>query len=346
MDRRASLSPRPVMRFRHQIRIRHACLPPGFDEKRHPPRSLKSIPMTHLHAQHEGRRRAGSDGWWAPAADGRRIRAPRYESAMPIDRPGREIVGTTIASLRGAIGWTQQELGARAGLSQSEVSRVERGQSVDLTFGTAERLLQAMGARLLISVDAPFLGDRQRQREPAHARCSAHVASKLRQAGWEVATEVEVGGDRSRGWIDVLAYHAATGWLLVIEIKTEIHDLGAIERSLSWYERDAIVAARRLGWQPNHTIACLLLLATAANDARASANRVPIGVGFPVRARELAGLINGGSGTRPRGRAVAMIDPLSRRSRWLRPLRQDGRRQPAPYLDYADFMRAVGRRRR
>jgi transcriptional regulator with XRE-family HTH domain len=265
---------------------------------------------------------------------------------MPIDRPSREIVGTTVASLRRAIGWTQQELGARAGLSQSEVSRVERGQSVDLTFGTAERLLQAMGARLVISVDAPFLGDRQRQREPAHARCSAYVASKLRQAGWEVATEVEVGGDRSRGWIDVLAYHPATGWLLVIEIKTEIHDLGAIERSLGWYERDAFVAARRFGWRPKHATGCLLLLATAANDARAFANRVPIGVGFPMRARELAGLIINGSGARPHGRAVAMIDPLSRRTDWLRPLRHDGRRQPAPYMDYAEFMRAVDRPRR
>jgi hypothetical protein len=158
--------------------------------------------------------------------------------------------------------------------------------------------------------------------------------------------EVEVGGDRSRGWIDVLAYHPATGWLLVIEIKTEIHDLGAIERSLGWYERDAIIAARRLGWRPTHTIGCLLLLATAANDARASANHVPIRVEFPTRARELAGLIKAGSGERPLGRAVAMIDPLSRRTDWLRPLRQDGRRQPAPYMDYADFMRAVGRRRR
>lgn len=231
-------------------------------------------------------------------------------------------------------------------MSQSWVCRVERGLLVSLTFETAERLLAAMGARLVISIDARFLGDRQRQREPAHARCSAHVATRLRQAGWEVATEVEVGGDRSRGWIDVLAFHPVTGWLLVIEIKTEIHDLGAIERSLGWYEREAIVAARRLGWRPKRSLGCLFLLATGANDARVSANREPIGVGFPIRARELAGLVDGEGDSPRRGRAVAMIDPLSRPAGWLRPLRLDGRRQPAPYVDYADFMRAVGRRRR
>jgi transcriptional regulator with XRE-family HTH domain len=265
---------------------------------------------------------------------------------MPINRPGREIIGAAVASLRGTIGWTQKELGSRAGMSQSEVCRVERGLLVDVPFDTAERLLAAMGARLMISVDAPFLGDRQRQREPAHARCSAHVTSRLRQAGWEVATEVEVGGDRSRGWIDVLAYHPATGWLLVIEIKTEIHDLGAIERSLGWYERDAIVAARRLGWRPKGSIGCLLLLATAANDARASANRESFELGFPTRARELAEIVDGTAGPFRLGRAVAMIDPLSRRAGWLRALRLDGRREPAPYVDYAEFMRVLGRRRK
>ena len=130
------------------------------------------------------------------------------------------------------LGWTQQELAQRAHMSQGTVSAIENGRVSNLTFSRAERLLAAMGTRLVASVDAPFLGDRQRQREPAHARCSAHVASRLRRAGWQVATEVEVGGDRSRGWIDVLAFHPATGWLLVVEIKTEIRDLGGIERFL------------------------------------------------------------------------------------------------------------------
>ncbi len=264
---------------------------------------------------------------------------------MRIDQAGRDIVGSAVANLRRTIGWTQAELGARARVSQSYVCRVERGLLSDLTFEAAERLLGAMGARLVISVDAPFLGDRQRQREPAHARSSAHVATMLRRAGWEVATEVEIGGDRSRGWIDVLAYHPLTRWLLVIEIKTEIHDLGAIERALGWYEREALSAARRLGWRPARSIGCLLLLATEVNDARASANRVSMDVGFQVRSRELAALVDGRAVTNVRGRGVAMIDPLSRRSNWLRPLRRDGRRSPSPYIDYADFVRASGRRR-
>ena len=140
---------------------------------------------------------------------------------MRIDRRGIDIVGDAIVTLRRTIGSTQADLGARVGLSQSAVSRIERGRQDDLTIDTAERLLGSMGARLMISVDAPFLGDRQRQREPAHARCSAYVATRLRQAGWRVATEVEIGGNGSRGWIDILAFHPLTGWLLVVEIKTD-----------------------------------------------------------------------------------------------------------------------------
>jgi transcriptional regulator with XRE-family HTH domain len=253
---------------------------------------------------------------------------------------GAQIVGTAVASLRGILGWTQQELGRRAGTSQGMVSAVEHARLGDLTFSRAERLLAVMGARLVISVDAPFLGDRQRQRDPAHARCSTHVASRLRRAGWEVATEVEIGGDRSRGWIDVLAWHPETKFLLVIEIKTEIHDLGGIERSLGWYEREAILAAERFRWRVRHTLGCLLLLATDANDLRVGANREPFSVGFPVRARNLSVQVTG-SETRVAGRAVAMVDPLSKRAAWLRPLRVDGRRSKAPYVDYADFMRSV-----
>jgi transcriptional regulator with XRE-family HTH domain len=260
--------------------------------------------------------------------------------------PRVALVGRTVASLREVLGWTQVELAQRADMSQAMVSAIENGRVGDLTFSRAERLLAAMGARLVVSVDAPFLGDRQRQREPAHARCAAHVASRLRRAGWQVATEVEVGGDRSRGWIDVLAYDPVTGWLLVVEIKTEIHDLGGIERSLGWYEREAWFAARRLGWLPRRSIGCLLLLATAANDVRVIANRGSFAAGFPARGRDLSELIAARIEPASPGRAVAMIDPLSKRAAWLRSLRLDGRRSEVPYADYADFMRALGSRGR
>ncbi|MEX2183951.1 MAG: helix-turn-helix transcriptional regulator [Chloroflexota bacterium] len=248
--------------------------------------------------------------------------------------------------LRRALGWTQRELGLRVGMSQSTVSRLERGIATELSIGGADRLLKAMGARLGISVTAPYLADRARQRDPVHARLAAFVVAHLCAAGWIVATEVEVGGDRSRGWIDILAWHPGTGLLLVIELKTEIHDVGAIQRSLNWYEREAWAAAKRLGWYPRSVHASLLLLATEANDQRVADNGSAFRSKFPVRARELAEVIRSGTPPPVRGRSVAMVDPLSRRAMWVRPLRIDGRSGVAPYRDYADFMRVTHTRGR
>lgn len=264
------------------------------------------------------------------------------QPAMADRQEAVAVVGPMVKRLRTTIGWTQRELGARAGVSQSMVCLVERGALEDLTFSTASNVLNAMGARLVVEVDSPYLGDRERQRDPAHARLGAHVLGRLRRAGWETRREVEVGGDRSRGWIDILAFHPASRILLVIEIKSEIHDLGQIERSLGWYEREAWAAARRSGWRPEQLIGCLLLLATEANDVRLAANRASIEAGFPLRGRHLGPIVGGGAPPTEAGRALAMIDPLSRRRAWCGALRIDGRRSRAPYLDYADFMRSTG----
>jgi transcriptional regulator with XRE-family HTH domain len=280
------------------------------------------------------------------APDTWQIRAIGYNSLMARNAASRVIIGTGIATIREAIGWTQEELGARVGQTQGWVSRVENGRIEDLTFTSAERLLGAMGARLVVTVDAPHLGDRRRQREPGHSRMSAHAGTRLTRDGWQVATEVEVGGDRSRGWIDILAYHAATGILLVIELKTEIHDVGAIQRSLGWYEREAWQAARRLGWRPRHIVGCLLLLATEANDTRVADNRDVFTAAFSGRARDLDAILSAQIPPGRISRCVAMVDPRSRRRTWLRPLRIDGRRVRAPYQDYADFMRATAKRTR
>jgi transcriptional regulator with XRE-family HTH domain len=256
----------------------------------------------------------------------------------------RREVGTMIRDLRPALGWRQRTLARRAGVSQSWVCAVERGGRPDVSFDSVDRLLVAMGATMLVDVKAPFLSN-PRQRDAVHARWSSFVARRLERAGRQVATEVEVGDDRSRGWIDVLACHPGTGLILVIEIKTEMRDLGAIERSLGWYEREAWAAGRRMGWRPQRMLGCLIALATESVDQRVRDNREPLAHGFPIRAKDLGQIIVTGQPLARGLRGLALIDPRSRRNAWLRPARVDGRRSPAPYVDYADFVRKDLRRR-
>ncbi|MEO7663773.1 MAG: helix-turn-helix domain-containing protein [Candidatus Limnocylindrales bacterium] len=255
--------------------------------------------------------------------------------------PALLATAASIRSLRTTLGWSQRELARRAGSSQTTVSAIELATRAALTFVAASSMLRAMGARLVVSVDAPFLGDRRRQRDAGHIRLAASTVQRLRRSGWEARVEVEVGGDRSRGWIDILAFHPGLRLVLVIELKTEIHDFGQIERSLGWYEREARLVATRFGWRPTRVLGVLLLLATEANDARVASNRAAIELGFPVRFRTLDRIVRELELPAERGRAVAMIDPASRRPAWCRPLRLDGRRARAPYADYADFMRAT-----
>lgn len=150
----------------------------------------------------------------------------------------RRIAGT-ICDIRAVIRWSQRELSRRSGVLQSVISRIERAKQENLDLATVIALLEAMGARLRLAVDAPILGDRRRQADAAHARMSGQIARRLEAKGWHVASEAEIGNDRSRGWIDILAFHPVTRLLLVIEVKTQIHDLGQIDRTLGWYEREA-----------------------------------------------------------------------------------------------------------
>ncbi len=242
------------------------------------------------------------------------------------------------------MGWSQRELSRRTGVPQTAISRLIRGRLDSIDLDQLAKIAVATGARLRVTFDAPFLLDRARQRDRVHARCIAYVAVRLRPAGWQVATEVEIRGSRGPGWIDVLAFNPVTGDLLVIEIKTQVDDLGQIQRTLSWYERRAWDAARRLGWEPRRTSSALLVLATGAVDGRLRANRRLLRMAFPGRAHELRAMVAEPATRRPTGWYLARIDPLSRVSTWLRSTVLDPSTTPSAHRDYADVARKLGGR--
>lgn len=249
-----------------------------------------------------------------------------------------DVVGETVRATRIDAAWSQRELSRRSGVSQAQICRIERGRCPDLQFSALDRLFVALGIRYWLGMEGPRLA-----RQPSdfvHARCSAYTGRRLVTGGWLVEREVEVGGDRARGWIDILAYHPESGVLLVIEVKTEIVDIGAIERTMNWYEREAWLATRRFGWQPRWVGTALLILDTRANEERVRSLASVFATGFPGRATELQGLIAGAMPSDHR-RFVATIDPHSRRAKWLHATRSDGRRAAAPYVDYIDAARRL-----
>lgn len=260
--------------------------------------------------------------------------------------PARQVFATiadTVRTSRLRLGWSQRELSRRSGVSQSQISQIsliEHAQHADVRMSVIDRLFSIMGLRYWLRIDVGVAGS-ARQTDLAHARCVIHAERRLKAAGWLVEREVEIGGDRSRGWIDLLAFDPTSGSLLVIEVKTEVRDVGAVERTMNWYRREAWAAARRFGWRPRLVGSALLILQTAANDRLISANRDVFASSLPIRAETLRMVVNRSTPLTD-ARGLALIDPRSRRAAWLRPTRADGRRSPAPYANYIDFVRQVG----
>jgi transcriptional regulator with XRE-family HTH domain len=233
---------------------------------------------------------------------------------------------------------TQRQLAATTGVSRAYIATIESGRA-NPSLRLVERISEALGLDVDLVARPPIVLGGTNQRDFVHARCSGHVDRRLRGAGWSTAREVEVVQARSHGWIDVLAYDNRAGRLLVIEVKTRLDDIGAVERQLGWYERSAFDVAHRIGWQPRRVAAWLLLLASAEVEAALRANREVLSRSFPTRASTMATIIANDSALP--GRGLALIDPASKRRTWLIAAAIDGRRSPPRYEGYADAARRL-----
>ena len=132
--------------------------------------------------------------------------------------------GLAIRALRRRRGWTQEELGRRAAVSQSAVSRLERGDGARLTMRTIERIAEALGARTSLRVF--WHGEAlDRLLDAAHAGLVDQVAGLLRRHGWVVMAEATFNVYGERGSVDVLAFHPEHGALLIVEVKSAVPDM-------------------------------------------------------------------------------------------------------------------------
>ena len=190
-------------------------------------------------------------------------------------------VGRALRAIRVRRRLRQSDVAASAGVSQTTVSRIERGVLGATSLDTVRQVAQALEARVVLTVRWQA-ADLDRLLGARHSAMHVVLADLLgRLPGWEWAPEVSFAVYGERGVIDILAWHGPTRSLLVIEIKTELADvqeaLGALDRKV----RLAPVVARERGWNPASVSAWLVVADGTTNRRRVEAHRSMLRAALP-----------------------------------------------------------------
>jgi transcriptional regulator with XRE-family HTH domain len=193
-------------------------------------------------------------------------------------------VGRILLAVRQDKRLRQRDLGRLAGVGQSVVSRVERGQIDAVTIGTLRKIASALELDLRVELRGR-LGDVDRLVDRDHARLVELVVAQLRAEGWEVVVEYSFNHFGERGSVDVVAYHSGLRALLIVEVKTRLTDLQAFLASFGRKLRlvpDLLRAER--GWDARAVGRVLVLPGTTANRSVVARHRSVFDVSFPARA--------------------------------------------------------------
>jgi transcriptional regulator with XRE-family HTH domain len=185
-----------------------------------------------------------------------------------------------------AEGGSRQSLAAAANVSQSTVSRVERGHLDQLPTSTIRRVMAALDLRVEVRVRWRG-GELDRLLDRAHAALGESVVQSLLARGWQVRREVSFSRYGERGVIDILAFHPSSSSLLSIELKTVLLDLqepmAGVDRKL----RLAPEVARSLGWRATSVSGLVVVSDGRTNRRRVAEHRRPLRAAFPTDGRQL-----------------------------------------------------------
>lgn len=198
-----------------------------------------------------------------------------------------ERVGLVFRAIRRQQRRTQRAIAERAGISQSVYSRADRSELHGMTLGSLDRIATALGATLDLSIRyRGGLGDRLV--DAAHARLVDHVVARLQAAHWQVELEFGFNVFGERGVVDILAWHAATSSLLIVEVKSRFTDLQAMLASLGRKVRLVPDVTRRaFGWEVAHIGRIVVAAGSTANRSVVASHPSVFDVALPASSLEI-----------------------------------------------------------
>lgn len=174
-----------------------------------------------------------------------------------------------------------------AGVSQSAVARVERGDLTAVALETAERVAAALD--ITLRLEARWHGgDGDRLIDREHAAVVELVVSDLQAAGWDVLLEYTFNHYGERGSVDAIGWHAPSGALLIVEVKSRLTDLQDLLASLGRKIRivpNLLVGER--GWDPVSVGRLVVMPGSTANRGVVERHRAIFDASFPGRAADV-----------------------------------------------------------
>jgi transcriptional regulator with XRE-family HTH domain len=159
-------------------------------------------------------------------------------------------IGNTLRVIRIRKHLRQEDVARRARVSRQLVGRLEGGAVGRYPLDTTRAVAAVLGVRL--DVRPRWQGaDLDRLVNAAHAELHESVAARLSGlVGWTWLPEVTFAHFGERGVIDILAWHARSRSLLIIELKTELVDPQELVATMHRRVRLGSVIAEAHGWDP------------------------------------------------------------------------------------------------
>jgi transcriptional regulator with XRE-family HTH domain len=184
-------------------------------------------------------------------------------------------IGSGLRAMRIRRRLRQRDLSAAAGVPRGVIALIEHGRLDDVGFGQIRAVARALDARFegLVRWQG---GDLDRLTNRGHAQMHEAMARWFAELdGWLAVPEVSFAHYAERGVIDVMAWHASTGIVLVIELKTAIVDINDLMSTMDRRRRLAWKIANDLGWSPK-LVATWVVVAPGRTNSRALAEHATV----------------------------------------------------------------------
>lgn len=191
-------------------------------------------------------------------------------------------LGTSLRVLRVRKHLRQADVARRAGVRRETVSRLERGAAGRSALGVIRAVAAALGADVDIRIRWQG-ADLDRITGAAHAELHESIAAYLvRWPEWTWRPEVSFSIWGERGVIDIVAWHAGSRSLLIIELKTELADPQDLVATMGRRVRLGREIARGLGWHPTSVSAWVIVTESSTNRRRVARHARLLRTAFPA----------------------------------------------------------------